>query len=163
MSGKLVDITKKKRVPTMLKDDVILADIFSRIPSNKIEEKDVVVLERWYKMGMTDSQACAFAWVSVSTWRKFLDVNPEIQEWVKWLQESAIAKATSVIYKSLDSEDEKIALDTAKYLKNSLDERFQKTKETWGTTINIDKFLQMNQDKSVSEAWNNLVNMLRNS
>ena len=62
----------------------------------------------------------------MSVWKDFLSKNKEIQEWVNQLKELASAKASKVINKLMDSEDEKIALDSAKFIKNNLDDRFKK-------------------------------------
>ena len=55
------DITKRKREAQILKDEPILSDIFTRLPQRVIDEKSVLLLEACYKIGMSDTQACASA------------------------------------------------------------------------------------------------------
>lgn len=158
----VVDVTKRKRKAVVLKEEPILADIYARLPWQVVDEKSILMLEAWYKIWMSDSQACASAWIRLSTWKDFLSKNKEIEEWVNWLKEASVAKATKVINKLMDSEDERIALDSAKYIKNNLDDRFKKKEWDTKNVYNVHQMLQMNQGQPIPLQGNNLVNTLRN-
>lgn len=156
------DITKKKREAQLLKDEPILSDIYNRLPQRFVDEKSIIALQEWYEAWMSDWQACAKAWIKLSTWKDFISKNKEIEEWVTQLKEISVGKATSVINRLMDSKDEKIAFDSAKFIKTNLDERFQKKDSDTKTIYNVHQMLQMNADKPIPLQGNNLVNTLRN-
>lgn len=93
-------------------------------------DKDVLnKLEISYSMGCSDSEACLFANISMTTLYKYQEKHPEFKERKQLLKEKLALKARTVIADALNNNDE----NTAKwYLERKKKQEFSTRIENTG-------------------------------
>lgn len=113
-------------------------EIITKSPNpNMLTQGRVEALRTAYSAGFDDTQAASFAKMSISTLHTLIKTNPKLKEHIEVWKIVPMKKALDVIVGSLNSDNERIRTDSAKFLLEKLNPNFSPAKAKTSSSTDL--------------------------
>lgn len=100
-----------------------------------MNEETIRKLEDWFKSDFTDSEACAYAWISTETYYKYLKENKQFSDKIVSAKEYCFIMAKNNVRKWLNEWDKEYSLKRLKNRQNKIYSERNATEHSWEITI----------------------------